>query len=384
MADALPASGVVHWVGAGRSTGTGLSVLCADGARVRLWHRTTDRANQSLTELGLAGRAAARALEPGALDAELEPGDVVVSMLPASEHPDLLRSCLRNNAHFACTSYVSDELLELAPDASAQGVVVLAEAGLDPGIDHVFAHDLVARAKDVIGTGPAEVHFTSYCGGVPAEPNEFRYRFSWAPRGVLNALRSPARYVTESATVTCARPWEATTTIALAGERFEAYPNRDSMPFVAQYDFPSTWSLGTFVRGTLRLDGWCAAWAPVFETLRAGDDARIAALADELAERYPTTATDHDRVVLAVELRARHASGQEWSGRYHLDVVGDDHESAMASCVSQPLAFGIAEILRDAMPAGLTRAAESAGDARRWLAHLASQGLMSTLEVEPA
>ena len=83
MPDArIPASGTVHWVGAGLSTGSGLARLCDTAARVRLWHRTERRAADALDRLGLTGRAAPRAYTPDALTAELAPGDVVVSMLP--------------------------------------------------------------------------------------------------------------------------------------------------------------------------------------------------------------------------------------------------------------------------------------------------------------
>ena len=69
-----------------------------------------------------------------------------------------------------------------------KGLVSVNEVGLDPGIDHLMAHDLVARyraskaydAKNVLS-------FTSYCGGVPKIANPFRYKFSWSPLGVLKA-----------------------------------------------------------------------------------------------------------------------------------------------------------------------------------------------------
>ena len=62
--------------------------------------------------------------------------------------------------------------------------------GLDPGIDHLMAHDLVARYKASKAYHPGNVvSFTSYCGGVPKIANPFRYKFSWAPVGVLKALR---------------------------------------------------------------------------------------------------------------------------------------------------------------------------------------------------
>ncbi|WP_037673110.1 saccharopine dehydrogenase family protein [Streptomyces griseus] len=383
MTDPVPASGTVHWVGAGLSTGSGLAALCADAERVRLWHRTEERAAEALEQRGLTGRAQPRAYTLAALTAELAPGDVVVSMLPAPEHAGLLAACVERRAHFACSSYVSDAVLEQVRQAEAAGVVVLTEAGLDPGIDHLFAHDLVDRAREAIGDDTAASYeLTSYCGGIPAVPNDFRYRFSWAPLGVLNALRSPARYIDGGAETVAERPWEATRAHVVDGETFEVYPNRDSVPFVAQYGLPSAWKPSRFVRGTLRLDGWLRAWDAVFEELRAGDDARIAALARELADTYPTTDADRDRVVLAVSLAVRGAGGTTWSGRCLLDLEGDAQESAMARCVSRTLALGVRHILDGSLPPGLSRAAETAARSREWLDELAREGVRFTRTVD--
>ncbi|GAA1254435.1 hypothetical protein GCM10009665_51390 [Kitasatospora nipponensis] len=374
------ASGTVHWVGVGLSTGsTGLGLLCDQARRVVLWGRTEQRATERLAALGLTGRAEPRALEPGALAGEVRAGDVVVSMLPADRHGELLRLCVERGAHFACSSYVSPAILAESEDAARAGLVVLTEAGLDPGIDHLLAHRLVALGTEALGEGPAQADFTSYCGGVPAVPNDFTYRFSWAPRGVLTALGSPARYLENGEPLSVPHPWQATRPLILAGERFEVYPNRDSVPFVEQYGFPSAWQRETFVRGTLRLAGWQAAWEQVFDTVRSGDAERITALADELAQRYPTTATDLDRVVLTVALRLRTPQGASWSGTYLLDLVGDERESAMARCVSVPLALGVGRILAGALPAGLHRAVREEKEVEHWLAQLAEYGLTAEL-----
>ncbi|GAB2850031.1 hypothetical protein GCM10027074_15950 [Streptomyces deserti] len=384
MTDGLvPASGTVHWIGAGLSTGSVLAALCGAAEHVRLWHRTADRASEALDRLGLTGRAEPRAYTLPALTGELAPGNVVVSMLPAPEHAPLLAACVRRRAHFACSSYVSDAVLEQVPAAEQAGLVVLTETGLDPGIDHLFAHDLVARAREAIGEAtPASYSLTSYCGGVPAVPNDFTYRFSWAPLGVLNALRSPARYLEGGVETVAERPWEATRRHVVDGETFEVYPNRDSVPFVAQYGLPSAWTPRTFVRGTLRLEGWLRAWQGVFEELRTGDDARIAALARDLAATYPTTDDDRDRVVLAVSLDVRSGTGRTWAGRYLLDLVGDAAESAMARCVSRTLALGVSHVLDGSLPPGLSRAAGTASRSQEWLRELARDGVEFTLRVD--
>jgi len=373
MSDLVRPSGTVHWVGAGLSTGSGLRAVCESAAEVVVWNRTVSRAVELLDRLGLSDRGSVRPFALDSMASAVRPGDVVVSMVPATSHPSLLGLCRDQQAHFACTSYASPEMAGLVGD----GLVVLTEAGLDPGIDHLFARKLVAAGRAAVGDA-ATASFTSYCGGLPAEPNDFRYRFSWAPRGVLRALLSPARYIAGGEVRTAPRPWTQTSGWTVGGTPYEVYPNRDSLPFTAQYGFPSGWELQDFVRGTIRLDGWRAAWEPVFAVLLDGDEAHIDALADDLARRYPATDLDYDRVVLEVMLSLRTPSGDSWSGGYLLDLLGDDTGSAMARTVSLALAFGVLEMLAGRLPAGLHRAAEDLETVDRWLAFLTTQGLRYT------
>jgi saccharopine dehydrogenase (NADP+, L-glutamate forming) len=119
----------------------------------------------------------------------------------------------------------------------------------------------------------------------------------------------------------------------------------------------------------------------VFTTVRTGDEARLRALAKELARRHPTSETDRDRVVLSVALDVRGAAGDGgWREAGLLDLTGDETESAMARCVSLPLAYGVTRVLDGALPAGLNRAAESAEEADRWLAFLADHGVRATFD----
>lgn len=375
----IPPTGTVHWVGTGLSTGrTGLDLL-GQAAEVVLWGRTRERATARLAALAPQAEIRVRGLDRDDLAATLRPGDVLVSMLPASHHPELLRTAIDAGAHFVCTSYTSPEIEELAKEATAQRLVVLTEAGLDPGIDHLMAHLLVAKAREEVGDRADRVALTSYCGGIPAEPNEFRYQFSWAPLGVLTALTAPARYLREGQVREVERPWEDAEELVLDDETFEVYPNRDSVGFIDQYGFPKGWGTDVFVRGTLRPQGWRAAWKSVFETVASGDRAALAALADELAERHPTTDTDRDRVVLTVGLEVER-EGQRWSGRYRLDVTGDDTDTAMARCVSTSVACGIERVLAAALPPGLHRAAADTEEAGRWLDQLGRAGLRSTFQ----
>jgi saccharopine dehydrogenase-like protein len=371
MSDPTAISGTVHWVGAGLSTGSGLVTLAGQADRLVLWARTPARADDVLDRLGVTGGVTVPAFTAEKLRAAVKPGDIVVSMVPAFMHAGLITLCRDAGAHFACTSYLSPEVEAAAAGAST---VVLTEAGLDPGIDHLAAHLLVSRARAAV-EGPATVRFTSYCGGLPAVPNDFRYQFSWAPAGVLTALLSPARYLEDGSVRVAPEPWKATRPRQLGDDTFETYPNRDSLPFVDQYRIPAQWCPETFVRGTARLPGWYDAWQPVFTELAGGDRARITALAEELAARYQMGADDRDRVVLAVNLEATGQDGTEWSGSYVLDLLGTAQETAMARCVSETVAVGVSEILAGRVGPGLHRAASQPEEAQRWLDALDQRGV---------
>jgi hypothetical protein len=371
-------TGTVHWVGAGLSNGSGLTRIADRAAQMLLWNRNLARAQELAGRLGLS--AELRPFTAAALRRAISPGDVVVSMLPASEHPPLLQAAIECGAHFACSSYVSDGIDALVPAASAAGLVVLTESGLDPGLDHLLAHELIGRARAAIDWHDACVSFRSYCGGIPAAPNEFRYRFSWAPLGVLLALRSPGRFIEDFAERVVARPWEEIKPYTLDGEIFEVYANRDSVPFIRQYDIPQAWRLRDFVRGTLRLAGWRAAWREIFAALATYNDEQLATLADELAGRYATTAEDRDRVVLSIELHAMKDNRVVWTGTAKVDAFGNGRESAMARYVSLPLACGVVEILDGRMMPGLHRAADEVAALRRWLDRLQSWGLRFTVD----
>ncbi|MTK03224.1 saccharopine dehydrogenase NADP-binding domain-containing protein [Micromonospora sp. CP22] len=375
-ATSIPPTGRVHWLGTGLSTGSGLRIVCDLAERTTVWGRTEAKAVACLERLDLAGRADTRAYTPDALAAEVGAGDLVVSMLPATEHPAVLRVCVDRAAHFASSSYVTPEVAELAREAERAGLIVLTEAGLDPGIDHLLAHHLVELAERATAdAGAVSVRFASYCGSFPAVPNDFRYRFSWAPRGVLTALRAPARYVEQGRERTAAQPYRDLREVVLDGERFEVYPNRDSVPFIPTYRFPASWKVDTFIRGTIRLDGWSDAWETVFAALETGSDAQIDRLAGELAERYPTTGDDHDRVVMYVLLEVTTADGGSWSGEYRLDIQGDGRENATPRTVSVTLAAGVADLLAGRIGPGLHQAAADGEAVRRWLDFLARHGI---------
>lgn len=203
--------------------------------------------------------------EPERLDDLVAQADLAVSMLPYIHHLQVAHACLRHRRHLVTTSYVKDEMRALDSAARQAGVLFLNEIGLDPGIDHMSAMRIIDR---VHANGGRVVSFRSYCGGLPApeaNTNPFGYKFSWSPRGVLLAGRNDARYLEDGQVVEIPnrRLFATRHTVPVEGVGdLEAYPNRDSLPYIQLYGIPEA---RTMYRGTLRYPGWCETWQKFVE-----------------------------------------------------------------------------------------------------------------------
>ena len=342
----------IHWLGAGLASGPGLRRLIHKGFPIVLWEMDLARAKRAVK--GLEERVQIRQAEVGALQKLLEKEDIVVSMLPASHHLEIAKMCLAKKAHFVSSSYISPEMAELNIEASGSGLSFVNEVGLDPGIDHMLAHLLVSDYRSSACFDPDNSHdFQSHCGGFPKVANDFRYKFSWSPLGVIKALKSPARAIMDGREVATARPWSVVRDqrIALPGgmEMFESYPNRDSLDFLEEYGIDPNWKLEHFERGTLRLAGWSDAWAPVFELLDHPDDVEyehhLKELSDALWSEHAYKDGEYDRVVLSVALKVSRNGHVLWHKTKSLDAVGNAHTSAMARLVSLPVSLAVEGIL---------------------------------------
>ncbi len=362
----------LHWCGTGLSSIPGLRRLLAAQSRVAVWNRTEGRARAMVGDL----TQAIHTFDPEALRRALRPGDIVVSMLPADLHPALARIAVSRKAHMVTSSYISPQMRGLDPHARDAGVSLVNEVGLDPGIDHLMAHHLIEAYKASDAYDPQnEISFLSYCGGVPKEPNAMRYKFSWAPVGVLKALKSPSRSLANFRVLEVDRPWDALTSYRAplqTPEVFEVYPNRDSLPFMAQYQIPETWRVKDFVRGTLRLDGWAAAWADVFDTVETATDKELDELAHKLLVDNAYVAGEPDRVVLCVSLRAERGGRPVWHQSYVMDAWGDDRGNAMARLVSIPMTLAVNAIQQNRIGPGVSAAPSDPDLVAEWLAEIAT------------
>ncbi|MGQ9673348.1 MAG: saccharopine dehydrogenase C-terminal domain-containing protein [Candidatus Aminicenantales bacterium] len=188
---------------------------------------------------------------------EVAAADLVISMVPYAFHPRVAEFCIAHKKPMVTTSYVSEPMKKLDGEARKAGVLILNELGLDPGIDHMEAMRVINEVK---GNGGEIQSFISFCGGLPApeaNTNPFGYKFSWSPVGVLLAGKNSAHYLLNGKEVFIPSEnlFDNYHFISIEGLGvFEAYPNRNSLPYIELYGIPET---KTMLRGTLRNVGWC-------------------------------------------------------------------------------------------------------------------------------
>ena len=373
----------VHWLGTGLSSIPGLRKLLKTGYDTFVWNRTLEKAHSLLGDL----TNNIYEFNFNELEKKINIGDVLISMLPASHHLDVARLCLKKNANFVSSSYISEGIQKLNNDAINQGLVFLNEVGLDPGIDHLMAHDLVKQYKEFHGYNESNiVEFFSFCGGLPKKPNDFCYKFSWSPLGVLKALKSEARSIENFKHIKTLRPWHNVKVHeipSIKNEKFEVYPNRDSLPFIDQYEFGSNWRIKRFVRGTLRNLGWKNAWKEIFQVIEKmnieSDYETLEKLSNELWQKYSYGEKEKDRVVLNVSLRASRDNDIIFDRSYLLDAWGDDNSTAMARLVSIPVALAVEGVLKNKIPLGVSAAPKTPQIVSEWLGEIKKEAQIFNL-----
>ena len=346
----------IHWLGTGLSSIPGIRRLAKNYDNLTIWNRTLEKAEQSINHVN-KNNVVAKKFDMQLLRNSLEAGDIVVSQLPANHHVSIAKLCLEKKCHFATSSYISPDMRSLDNDAKKNNLVFVNEVGLDPGIDHFFSHLLVKKLKDT-SLSNLDVTYHSYCGGFPATPNDFKYKFSWSPVGVIKALNNNAKFIRNFETV-IETPYKNVGKYTVNNEVYEAYPNRDSTPYIMEYNFDPKWKTQEFVRGTLRLNGWESAWSDIFKMLDSKSpklDEEINNLGEELWKKHPYLPDENDRVVLFVKLLAHKENQEVFNSFYFLDEKGSGENTAMGKLVSITLSCAIDLIIQNKMPQGVQAA----------------------------
>jgi saccharopine dehydrogenase-like NADP-dependent oxidoreductase len=198
-------------------------------------------------------------------DRLISEADLVVNML-APRFQDLIAwDCVQHGKHMTSVSYRSRGLLDLEPDAQREGVLLLSELGLDPGIDHMSAMKLIRRIKD---EGGRITGFCSYGSGIPSheqEHNPLRYAVTWNPRNVVMSGEAGAQYMEDGhiKIVPYHHVFHHTWAVDVEGVGdLEAYPNRDSLGYLKTFGLDH---VSTMIRGTLRYPGWSETWSRIVQ-----------------------------------------------------------------------------------------------------------------------
>ena len=203
---------------------------------------------------------------------EIKKADIVISMLPARFHFEVAKDCLRLKKNLITASYVSNEMQSLNQDVKLKNLLFLNEMGVDPGIDHMSAMQIIDKIKS---EGGKMILFESFTGGLIApesDNNLWNYKFTWNPRNVVLAGQGgAAKFIQEGKFkyIPYNRLFRRTEFLDVDGYgRFEAYANRDSLKYQNIYGLND---VHTMYRGTIRKVGFGKAWQ-IFVRLGMTDD----------------------------------------------------------------------------------------------------------------
>jgi saccharopine dehydrogenase (NADP+, L-glutamate forming) len=345
-------------------------------------------------------RAAAYAVDPEDMDglhALVSKADLVISMLPPPFHPLVVKACVKWGKHFLNASYLTPEISSFDEEARKAGLTVLCEMGLDPGIDHMSAMEMI---HDIQAKGGRITSFRSHCGGLispESDDNPWHYKISWNPRNIVMAGADGAQYLEHGKQV-----FVPYTQLFNPSQRVSIpeygewcwYANRDSIAYIAKYGLDG---ITQFVRTTLRHPDFCHGWKKAVdlgltattpardttgmytrdffaahiqanpaiqlgdalsqqqfrflgmdtdELLPAGSHSPADTMQWILERKLALSKNDKDMIIMLHELEYD-LEGRSHSTKAHLVVKGEDPQhTAMARTVGMPLAIAAKHILQ--------------------------------------
>lgn len=262
-------------IGAGRSSSSLIKYLLdkssAENFRITIGDVSIENAKAKINNHPNASAISLDVFNSSQREKAVQNADVVISMLPARFHIEVAKDCVTYGKHLVTASYVSKEMKALDADVKKKGLVFMNEIGLDPGIDHMSAMQIIDRIHE---NGSKMLLFESFCGGLVApesDTNLWNYKFTWNPRNVVLAGQGGASMFKQEGTykyIPYHKLFRRTEFLDVLGERYEAYANRDSLKYRSIYGLDN---IPTMYRGTIRKVGFSRAWN-VFVQLGMTDD----------------------------------------------------------------------------------------------------------------
>ncbi|SKB54371.1 saccharopine dehydrogenase (NAD+, L-glutamate forming) [Salegentibacter holothuriorum] len=232
--------------------------------------------------------------------------DIVISMLPARFHIEVAKACVKFRKNMVTASYISKEMKALDEEVKENGLIFMNEIGVDPGIDHMSAMQVIDRIR---AKGGKILLFESFTGGLVApesDTNLWNYKFTWNPRNVVVAGQGGvAKFIQEGKYkyIPYHRLFRRTELLQVEDYgKFEGYANRNSLDYMSIYGLEDVLTL---YRGTIRRVGFSRAWN-MFVQMGMTDDSFTIKDSENMSYRdfvnsfLPYSPTD------TVELKLRH------------------------------------------------------------------------------
>ena len=297
-------------VGAGKSTSALINYLLEQAETEKLFLRIGDidleNAKKACRDHPGCEAFQLDVFNPDSREPAIKRADIVISMLPARFHIEVAKDCLKFSKNMVTASYISDEMKALDEEVKEKGLVFMNEIGVDPGIDHMSAMQIIDRIRD---KGGKMLLFESFTGGLVApesDNNLWNYKFTWNPLNVVVAGQGGvAEFIQEGKYkyIPYHRLFRRTEFLEIEDYgKFEGYANRNSLKYQNIYKLENALTL---YRGTIRKVGFSRAWN-MFVQLGMTDDSFIMKNSEDMSYRdfinsfLPYSPSD------SVELKTRH------------------------------------------------------------------------------
>jgi saccharopine dehydrogenase-like NADP-dependent oxidoreductase len=244
-----------------------------------VWKLTVADSNIKLAKQKVANHPLAKSIELEientiVREALIKEADLVISMLPPDLHYLVALDCIQFKKHLLTASYVDEKLKALETQIKSAGILFLCEMGLDPGIDHMSAMQLINSIKN---KGGKITSFKSHCGGLVApesDDNLWHYKISWNPKSVVLAGKAGAVYKENDNVVHVEYEnlFNANNIVEIDNnETYCYYANRDSLKYLSLYKLED---IKTFIRTTLRHPEFCFGWKNLID-LKLTDEEKV-------------------------------------------------------------------------------------------------------------
>ena len=208
------------------------------------------------------------------LAALIRDADVVIESLPAVFALPVGKLAAKTGVHLVSSMYyinpaeqdeskiqvLQQELARLDSEAKRNGITIISEFGMDPGLDLIMGKQALSEVDDV-------QEFYSYGAGFPAlevRDNPLKYKFSWSIIGVMLSYMRPAKLISNGIVIGIkaeemfAPQNRHILDLEEIGAPLECYPNGNSAHYAKLFGLGN--SVKEMARYTCRWPGHCDFW----------------------------------------------------------------------------------------------------------------------------